>query len=358
MSNFVRDNTTLPNGKTDLVPLGGGDDPTKNLTAAEWNTAMQAAIDLRGWVKTGLTGGTFAMATLVVDADGRITGVSANQAAANSITGNNTGALAARSDLTGAQVTAMLNVFTSLLQGLVPASAGGIVNFLRADGNWKPAGLLGVQLLTGTSGTYTPTPGTTRALVWQFAAGGGGGGVGATNVAVGGGGASGAQQLTLVGTAGTALTGGAFTHGASASGGSTAGGNGGNGADSTLVAGGTTLTTKGGLGGTGDAGSAAAHTVSGGGVQAGTGATGGTFQVLFTSQSPGHPGLAPTSTFGWGGSGGPALPAGAATVDTLGGNAGAAGSGFGSGGAGACGVGVGKAGGASAPGATIVIEFA
>lgn len=358
MTNFVRDNTTLATGKTDLVPLGGGDDPTKNLTAAEWNTALQASLDLRSWIKTGLAAGTYSLVTVVVDSDGRITGVTTGQAAANSITGNNTGAPAARSDLTAAQVTAMLNAFTSTLQGLAPASGGGILNFLRADGAWKPAGLLGAQLLTGTSGTYTPTTGTTRALVWQVGAGGGGGGVGATNVAVGGGGASGAQQLTLVGTAGTALTGGAFTHGAAASGGSTAGGNGSTGADSTLVAGGTTLTTKGGLGGTGDAGSAAAHTIAGGGTQAGTGATGGTFQVLFSSQNTGRPGLAPTATFGWGGSGGSIFPWGAGGTETLGGNAGAAGAGVGAGGAGACGVGVGKAGGASAPGATLVIEFA
>lgn len=37
--------------------------------------------------------------------------------------------------------TATLNVFTSLLKGLVPASGGGAVNFLRADGTWAtPAG--------------------------------------------------------------------------------------------------------------------------------------------------------------------------------------------------------------------------
>lgn len=34
------------------------------------------------------------------------------------------------------QVTADLNQFTSLLQGLVPASGGGTANFLRADGSW------------------------------------------------------------------------------------------------------------------------------------------------------------------------------------------------------------------------------
>lgn len=37
---------------------------------------------------------------------------------------------------TAATVTAFLGVFTSLLQGVAPASGGGTVNFLRADGSW------------------------------------------------------------------------------------------------------------------------------------------------------------------------------------------------------------------------------
>lgn len=42
--------------------------------------------------------------------------------------------------LTPTQVTADLNVFTTFLQGLVPASGGGTVNFLRADGLWVTPG--------------------------------------------------------------------------------------------------------------------------------------------------------------------------------------------------------------------------
>lgn len=43
--------------------------------------------------------------------------------------------------LTSTQVTADLNLFTTLLQGLVPQSGGGTVNFLRADGTWAtPSG--------------------------------------------------------------------------------------------------------------------------------------------------------------------------------------------------------------------------
>lgn len=61
--------------------------------------------------------------------------------ATNSIIGNNTGAGAAPIALTTAQATAMFDVFTALLKGLVPASGGGTANFLRADGTWSaPAG--------------------------------------------------------------------------------------------------------------------------------------------------------------------------------------------------------------------------
>ena len=40
------------------------------------------------------------------------------------------------SALTPAQVTALLDAFTSVLKGVVPASGGGSINFLRADGTW------------------------------------------------------------------------------------------------------------------------------------------------------------------------------------------------------------------------------
>lgn len=40
-------------------------------------------------------------------------------------------------ELTGTQATTLLDSFTSALQGLAPASGGGTVNFLRADGTWQ-----------------------------------------------------------------------------------------------------------------------------------------------------------------------------------------------------------------------------
>ena len=43
-------------------------------------------------------------------------------------------------ELTGTQVTTLLDAFTSSLQGVVPASGGGTTNFLRADGTWAAPG--------------------------------------------------------------------------------------------------------------------------------------------------------------------------------------------------------------------------
>ena len=65
--------------------------------------------------------------------------------AANTIKGNNTGSPTAPIDLTTAQTTAMLDVFTDTLKGLTPASGGGTANYLRADGTWAtPTGTGGV----------------------------------------------------------------------------------------------------------------------------------------------------------------------------------------------------------------------
>jgi hypothetical protein len=90
--------------------------------------------------------------------------------AANSIIGNNTGSPATPIALTGTQTTAMLDVFTSSLKGLAPASGGGTTNFLRADGTWAApggggGGITSLNALTGATQTFAVgTTGTDFAI--------------------------------------------------------------------------------------------------------------------------------------------------------------------------------------------------
>lgn len=76
-------------------------------------------------------------------------------------------------DLTATQATALLNAFSSTLKGLAPASGGGTVNYLRADGIWaSPPGLgtvtsVSVVTANGVSGSVanpTTTPAITLTL--------------------------------------------------------------------------------------------------------------------------------------------------------------------------------------------------
>jgi hypothetical protein len=55
-------------------------------------------------------------------------------------------------ELTGTQATTLLDIFTSGLQGVVPASGGGSTNFLRADGVWAaPPGAGGGEANTASN---------------------------------------------------------------------------------------------------------------------------------------------------------------------------------------------------------------
>lgn len=55
----------------------------------------------------------------------------------NTALGNVSGISAIPSALTATQLTTLVNSFTSSLSGAAPASGGGTVNFLRADGTWQ-----------------------------------------------------------------------------------------------------------------------------------------------------------------------------------------------------------------------------
>lgn len=103
--------------------------------------------------------------------------------------------------LSSATATSYLNTFTSLLQGVVPASGGGTTNFLRADGTWaavsagmtNPMTTAGDIIVGGASGTpnrlalgavdkVLVSDGTT--VTYQYA-GLGGGNLGTNNIFLG-----------------------------------------------------------------------------------------------------------------------------------------------------------------------------
>ncbi|MCA6468801.1 MAG: hypothetical protein IM591_00240 [Chitinophagaceae bacterium] len=64
-------------------------------------------------------------------------------------------------DLTGTQATTLLDVFTTSLKGLAPASGGGTTNFLRADGTWAaPPGGTTTNSITFNNGGSGAASGT------------------------------------------------------------------------------------------------------------------------------------------------------------------------------------------------------
>lgn len=93
------------------------------------------------WIDTGCTDNVITSNTQVGGTP-LITGASEantlDQMAAGTLRGNAMDGLALGQDLSGGQVTALLDTFSSLSKGLAPASGGGTSNFLRADGTWAP----------------------------------------------------------------------------------------------------------------------------------------------------------------------------------------------------------------------------
>jgi hypothetical protein len=75
-------------------------------------------------------------------AAGAVTNAKLGAMAAGRIKGRSTAGSGAPEDLTGTEVTQLLDTFTPAAKGLAPASGGGTAAFLRADGTWAapPAG--------------------------------------------------------------------------------------------------------------------------------------------------------------------------------------------------------------------------
>lgn len=88
-----------------------------------------------------------------------------DQMAAGTLRGNATAGQALGQDLTAAQVTAMLDVVGSATKGLAPASGGGTLNFLRADGTWAVPPGLGSAVADGDMGDVIVSGG---GAVWSL----------------------------------------------------------------------------------------------------------------------------------------------------------------------------------------------
>lgn len=131
--------TALQTGRTisitgDLTYTSPSFNGTGNVTAAGTLATVNANVG-----SFGLAG---SVAQFTVNAKGLIT-AAANVAISIAATAISDATAAGRAMLTAATAaaqTALLDVFTSGAKGLAPASGGGTVNFLRADGTWAAPG--------------------------------------------------------------------------------------------------------------------------------------------------------------------------------------------------------------------------
>ena len=166
---------------------GGGAPTTASYVVLALNGTLTAERVLTAGTGIGIVdggaGGTVTISASVVDADkGDITVSSSGTVwtidpnvvdnsklatmIVNRIKGRITGLSGDPEDLTTAQVTSMLDLFTSGARGLVPASGGGTTNFLRADGTFAtpPGGGGGANVGTATV-DFGAFPGSSHATV-------------------------------------------------------------------------------------------------------------------------------------------------------------------------------------------------
>jgi hypothetical protein len=126
---------------------------TTDLKAYSWNGASWTSLSYTAPNHTGdVTSIGDGATTISANA---VTNSKLSQMAAHTFKGNNSGALANAVDLTATQLTAELDGFTSALKGLAPASGGGTVNYLRADGSWAAPGDMVLNAIQTVSGAKT-----------------------------------------------------------------------------------------------------------------------------------------------------------------------------------------------------------
>lgn len=122
------------------VTAGTGD--PEDLSAAQARTLLNVADGANNYAHPNHTGDVTSVGDgAQVITSNVVTNAKLADVATASIKGRATAGTGDPEDLTGTQVTALLDAFTTVLKGVVPASGGGTTNFLRADGTWAaPAG--------------------------------------------------------------------------------------------------------------------------------------------------------------------------------------------------------------------------
>lgn len=137
-----------PNGSAGVPSfrtIVAADIPTlnQNTTGSAATLTTGRTIGMTGdvvWTSASFNGSGNVTGTATIQNDAVSNAKLANVATAT-IKGRVTAATGDPEDLTGTQATTLLDVFTTSLKGLAPASGGGTVNFLRADGTWAaPSG--------------------------------------------------------------------------------------------------------------------------------------------------------------------------------------------------------------------------
>lgn len=111
----------------------GTGDP-EDLSTATVAGMLSVGGDLTGTVSNAQIGANAVGTTEV--ADNAVTLAKMADIATARFLGRVTAATGDPEALTGTQATTLLDTFTSALKGLAPASGGGTVNYLRADGTW------------------------------------------------------------------------------------------------------------------------------------------------------------------------------------------------------------------------------
>ena len=129
--------------------------PSSTGTIALTTDIVNQSITLSGDISgTGTTAITTAIGT------NKVTNAMLAQIATGTFHGRVTAATGNVETLTGTQATTLLDVFSSTLKGLAPASGGGTTNFLRADGTWAAPATGGTGTVTSVAALTLGTTGT------------------------------------------------------------------------------------------------------------------------------------------------------------------------------------------------------